>query len=212
MQDYKVINFLNPYKSANTFAIELNETDILIIDFGNFPLKEFCDWITKSKKNILGLILTHEHADHCYGIDSLKSHYSFPVYCSEKCETNMRNPKKNYSRYIEDFETFGVKSDAIIVNDGQVLNFKELEFTIMETPGHSQGSICLFADNDKIVFTGDTILNNIKSPLCFPHSNKSDYSISFKKIINKIKSNTIIFPGHGESFKADKTNWDFYIK
>ena len=211
MPDYKINQHINPYKNANTYVIDLNQNNIIIIDFGNLPLVEFCDWISKSKKNILGLILTHEHADHCYGIDALKACFNFPVYCSEKCAVNMRNPKKNYSRYIEDFETFGVNSDVVIIKDEEVLDFKGFEIIVMETPGHSQGSICLFADCNKIVFTGDTILNNIKSPLSFPHSNKIDYQISFEKIIKKIKSNSIIFPGHGESFKAENVNWDFYV-
>lgn len=210
MKEYNVIRFINPYKSANTFVIEININDVIIIDFGNYPIKEFNDWITKNNKNILGLILTHEHADHCYGIDILKNQFHFPLYCSEKCEINMRNPKQNYSRYIEDFETFGVQSEAIVVKDGQIINFSGLKLTIMETPGHSQGSICLFAENDKFVFTGDTILNNKKSPLNFPHSDKLEYKKSLKKFISQVKSKSIIFPGHGDHFKSENTNWDFY--
>jgi glyoxylase-like metal-dependent hydrolase (beta-lactamase superfamily II) len=211
MIEFEVIQFVNPYKSANTFVIEINQNDILIIDFGNYPLKDFCDWVIEKNKNILALILTHEHADHCYGVDALKKHFHFPLYCSAQCEVNMRNPKRNYSRYIEDFETFGVQSKAIIITDGEVLNFKGFELIVMETPGHSQGSICLFAGDDKTIFTGDTILNSKKSPLGFPHSNKIDYAKSLRKIINKVNKQSIIFPGHGNSFAVKDINWGFYL-
>lgn len=198
MDGYKILRFVNPYKNANTFVVEINESDVVIIDLGNLSTTEFVKWLKHHNKNILGLILTHEHADHCYGVDALKKQYDFTLYCSEKCEINMRNPKQNYSRYIEDFETFGVQSDAVIVNDNEVLNFNEFELRVMETPGHSPGSICLFSE--RMVFTGDTILNNTRTPLSFPHSNKLDYETSKKRIFESLKPNAKIYPGHDEPF------------
>ena len=69
----------------------------------------------------------------------------------------------------------------------------------METPGHSPGSACVFTTD--AVFTGDTILNNMKVPLNFPHSNRILHDMSLKKIKKHIKLGIIIFPGHGEPFK-----------
>lgn len=201
MSEFKIVQFVSSYKNANTFIIEINEFDVLIIDLGNYPTDKLRDWLTAHKKNVLALILTHEHADHCYGVDALKSQIDFTLYCSKKCEMNMRDPKQNFSRYIEDFETFGVQSEAVIIRDSQVLNFKGFELTILETPGHSPGSICLFSEN--IVFTGDTILNNVESPLSFPHSNKRDYDQSKLRIIEKLTPSTIIYPGHDEPFSVN---------
>lgn len=198
MESYNIVRFINPYKKSNTFVIEVNETDIVIVDFGNYPLQDFLNWIDKNSKKIVGLFLTHEHADHCYGVDALKAKFDFPLYCSAQCEVNMRNPKQNYSRYIEEFETFGVKSEAVVVQENQVLQFDQLEIKVIETPGHSPGSICLLTNN--FVFTGDTILNNVKSPLSFPNSNKIYYNNSISKLNNLIAIGNIIYPGHGDYF------------
>jgi len=204
MADFNVLKLVNSYKNSNTFIVEINESDVLIIDLGNYPADELLNWLIVNKKKLLGLFLTHEHADHCYGVDLLKSKIEFTLYCSEKCEINMRNPKQNLSRYIEDFETFGIQSEAVIIKNGQILNFNGFEIAIMETPGHSPGSICLFAEN--IAFTGDTLLNNVESPLNFPHSNKKEYQQSKKKIIKKLNSETKIYPGHGDSFFLNSTS------
>jgi glyoxylase-like metal-dependent hydrolase (beta-lactamase superfamily II) len=198
MSEIEVIKLVSSYKNANTFIIGVNENDILIIDLGNYPTDELVNWLNLNNKIVIGLFLTHEHADHCYGIDKLKSKIDFTLYCSEKCEVNMRNPKHNFSRYIEDFETFGVESEAVIIKDGQELDFNGFKLTVMETPGHSPGSICLFSEN--IVFTGDTLLNNVESPISFPHSNKADYQRSKKRIFESLKPNTKIYPGHDEPF------------
>tara|TARA_R110000823_G_scaffold91159_31_gene201022 strand:+ start:433 stop:1041 length:609 start_codon:yes stop_codon:yes gene_type:complete len=198
MADFKILKLVSSYKNANTFVVEINEFDILIVDLGNYPTDELLKWIAFNNKKVVGLFLTHEHADHCYGVDLLKSKIEFTLYCSEKCDINMRDPKQNFSRYIEDFETFSIQSEAVVVKEGQTLNFNGFEILIMETPGHSPGSICLFAEN--IAFTGDSILNNVESPLSFPHSSKTEYQQSKINILKKLNSETKIYPGHGEPF------------
>lgn len=204
MGKFNVIQFVSPYKNANTFIVEINEEDVVIIDLGNYPVDTLVDWLYLKKKNILGLILTHEHADHCYGVDELKNKVGFTLFCSEKCEINMRDPKQNFSRYIEAFEAFGVQSDAVIVKENQELEFKGFRLTVVETPGHSPGSICLFSED--MVFTGDTILNNVKSPLSFPHSNKLDFNKSLEKMVYMLKPGMKIYPGHDEPFVLTNPN------
>jgi hydroxyacylglutathione hydrolase len=199
---HQVHTFVNPYKKSNNHVIEINDREVVIIDFGNYPLDVFVKWILTNQKKIVALILTHEHADHCYGVDSLKKKFEFDLYCSKECEINMRNPKQNYSRYIEEFETFGVESPAIIIEDGQTLDFNGCKFQVIHTPGHSPGSICLLSDFG--VFSGDTLLNDVKSPLSFPHSNKQDYQKSLKRLNTSIEEGKIIYPGHDLKYSFKK--------
>ena len=198
MARFNVIQFVSPYKKANTYIVEINSFDVIIIDLGNYPIVELVKWLKVNNKKLIGLFLTHEHSDHCYGVDHLRAELDFTLYCSKKCEINMRNPKQNLSRYIEEFKTFGVESEATIVEDGQVLIFNGFEITIIETPGHSPGGVCILMD--EIIFSGDTLLNNVKSPLCFPHSAKRDFQESEKKILKYLTPKTKIYPGHGNPF------------
>lgn len=198
MKRFNVIQLVNPYKKTNTYIIELSNFEVFIVDLGNYPIVELVRWLKTNNKKLIGLFLTHEHSDHCYGIDFLKAELEFNLYCSKNCEINMRKPKQNFSRYIDELDTFSVESDAIVLSDGQILSLCGIEVKIIETPGHSPGSICLLMDN--IIFTGDTLLNNIKTPLCFPHSSKKDFQKSKKKILKYLTTKTIIYPGHGEPF------------
>ena len=195
---HNIVQFINPYKNANTFVIEINDQDIIIIDLGNYPVLELYSWISNNNKNLMGLFLTHEHADHCYGVDKLKDYLDFDLYCSSNCYTNIQNPKNNFSRYIEDFENFSVQSKAQIIKDKQILHFKKLKLEVLETPGHSPGSICLLLENK--IFTGDSFFDKALVPLSFPHSNKLDYYNSKQKILNYIRKDTLIYPGHGDPF------------
>ena len=199
MQRVSVIQIINPYKKTNTYIVEVNNFEVVIIDLGNYPILELIRFLKNNNKTLIGLFLTHEHSDHCYGVDFLKAELEFTLYCSRNCEINMRNPKQNFSRYIEELEVFGVQAEATVVSDGQVLSFGDIQIKIIETPGHSPGSICLLIN--EMIFTGDTFLNNERTPSCFPHSSKKDLKKSEKKILKYLTRNTTIFPGHGDSFK-----------
>jgi hydroxyacylglutathione hydrolase len=69
------------------------------------------------------------------------------------------------------------------------------EFIILETPGHSPGSICL-QTNDFLI-TGDTLFKNGIGRTDFPFSDFNEMKESLKKL-GKIKEDLIIYPGHGE--------------
>lgn len=79
-----------------------------------------------------------------------------------------------------------------------------MEFQVISTPGHSEGSSCFMLFN-KIVFTGDTLLKNYPTILIFPGGNKDDYAnISFP-FLRSLSKDSIIMPGHGDPFLLKDT-------
>jgi glyoxylase-like metal-dependent hydrolase (beta-lactamase superfamily II) len=199
-----VHRFVNSYKEANTFVIEMNDTEVFIIDVGSNYSKEIKEWLTRNKKKICGVILTHEHADHCCGVNELLEDFKIDIYCNEKCAVNIKSATQNFSRYTDEIDTFTLDKTPILMVEGQDYFLSGKKFEILETPGHSPGSICIIHENQ--IFTGDTLLNNLKTPLGFPHSNKIEYSQSLEKIFIKIEKNFQIFPGHGLPFQAKDLN------
>ena len=179
--------------------IDPGDHEIILIDPGDPDISAITNWLNHNTKQIRAVLLTHEHADHCAGVNALHEMQSFNLFCSQACYTTIGNSKQNLSFYHSDIETFEVKIPARIIQDGESFLIGELSFTFMETPGHSPGSMCIFAGN--AVFTGDTLLNNIKTPLTFPHSNRKQYAASIEKLKNLLKPGMIIHPGHGEAFE-----------
>lgn len=189
---------VNHFRGANTFIIEVSEDSVVLVDPGDpdtAPLKKL---LKEKQKKVAAVILTHEHFDHCGGLPHLSLNESFPVFCSASAAQNIENPKQNLSRYIESIEPFEVKAQTTIVRDGETKQLGNVSFTFFETPGHSPGGICIRAGT--AIFTGDTLLNNTKTPLSFPHSNKKDYQASIEKLKRLIIPGMIIYPGHGQPF------------
>lgn len=194
-----VHQFVNPYRLANTYLLELKDDEVLLIDVGNIETAKILDWIHHHKKKLTTVVLTHEHSDHCAGVNKLYSFNSFQLLCSRACSKNIANKKQNFSLYLDDLETFEIRLPTTTVEDGQQICMGGYDFTFMSTPGHSPGSICISVNN--CMFTGDSILPDNKTPLNFPHSSRADYLTSLEKLSFCFNKNMRIYPGHGNPFK-----------
>lgn len=195
----KIQNYINPHRFSNTFLLELEDNSVVLIDVGNFDTSDLLNWLQENDKKLTHVLLTHEHADHSCGLDALYKTNPFLLVCTSNCAKNIKNSRQNFSFYLEDIATFEVQLENIsIVEDHEVRVIGGQSFTFVKTPGHSPGGMCVLVDNH--LFTGDTILNGLKSPLTFPHSNKIDYKTSIEKLKTFLKQGMIIYPGHDAKF------------
>lgn len=192
---HQIVN--NPYKS-NTFIIENSSEGVIVIDPGDFDSSGLKEWLFQNQKNVHSVILTHEHLDHSGGINSLFERCKFELIASGDCIRNIANSKRNFSFYYDFVPTYEVNVPSRIVDDLEEVEINEVWFRFLLTPGHSPGSICIITGDS--VFTGDTILNGIKSPLKLPGSNKLAYSHSMDKLSLHLRPGMTIYPGHGEPF------------
>ena len=195
----KIHQFVNPHRLSNTYALELDSNEVVLVDVGNFDTTNFLKWLADEDKKLTYVLLTHEHADHCCGLDALHKTHPFQLICTSKCAENIKNSRQNFSFYLEEISTFEVAlEDILIVKDYEVKMIGGQSFTFIATPGHSPGGMCILTDD--LLFTGDTILNGIKSPLTFPHSNRKEYQISIEKMKAILKGGMTLYPGHDSPF------------
>lgn len=170
----------------------------IIVDPGTINNVELINFLSSSLLNPEIVLLTHEHFDHCAGVDALAKDYSFRLIASDQTAARITNNKTNFSAYYEDIEPFEVQTSVDTVYDGEVIEFENQKVECLETPGHSPGSMCYIIGN--FVFTGDILLNGTKTPLKLPGSCKDKHEASLNRLKSLLKSGMIVCPGHGETF------------
>lgn len=187
-----------PILKSNCYIINLSENTYLIIDPGDPDITMIKKKISDPDKANLKVILTHEHGDHCAGLNLLYEFKKFELFCTSQTGIRIKNSKLNLSKYFAEITPFEINIPVNIVQDRETVVFQGSNFTFVETPGHSPGSSCIIYDDG--IFTGDTLMYKKAPPLNLPGSDREEYEKSIKKLYDYLYDGVRIFPGHGEVF------------
>ncbi len=185
----------------NCYIVRKDEKTIncIIIDTG-LSAEPLIDFLKEKNLDPEALILTHGHGDHIAGVEPLRKNFSKIKVCIHKADAHMLTDSvSNFSSFL------GAKiesspADIIFENEGQI-EFAGLKFTIIHTPGHTPGGICLYNGDEKILFSGDTLFAGSVGRTDF---SGYDAQKSLKQLITGIKNkllvlpdDTKVLPGHG---------------
>lgn len=144
--------------------------------------------------SIKGVLLTHSHYDHIYGLPRLKE--LFPevlVYTNEIGRKMLGSDKLNMSKYHEDPIVVGAEN-VVLCDDGSLIElFEGIEARVYDTPGHNGSCLC-FEVGDYL-FTGDSYIPGIKVVTNLPGGNKELAAQSLERIL-ELAEGKVLCPGH----------------
>lgn len=135
------------------------------------------------------ILLTHAHFDHTGGLKVL--HAALPdvkIYVHPNDSDNNTNMSHGHLVYTDTYR----EGDTVTVGD--------LAFTVMETPGHTPGSVCLRCES--ALFSGDTLFAGACGRTDFPGGSGSAMLTSLRRLA-ELDGNFDVYPGHGKSSALD---------
>ena len=147
------------------------------------------------------VLLTHGHFDHFAALDALMDATGCDFYISKADSLMIRDGGKNFSIsfFGKDIATSALPKRTVA--DGDVLTLAGFDVEVMETPGHSLGSVCYRIDD--VLFSGDTLFQGACGRVDGYSSSPRSMLQSLARI-RKIEDNLTIYPGHGESTTLDE--------
>jgi glyoxylase-like metal-dependent hydrolase (beta-lactamase superfamily II) len=138
-------------------------------------------------------------------VNKLKETFNCEIVCSKDCAERIVDRKKNMSIFYNQigFQTY--PADIIIEKINNKLVNKNIYFQFIESMGHTNSSVCFLVDGN--LFTGDTIIKNLKTVIKLPGGNKEKLKNSLNLIFRKFGDKHIkVFPGHGNCFFMKEIN------
>jgi glyoxylase-like metal-dependent hydrolase (beta-lactamase superfamily II) len=224
--------FPRPVPDANVYMLEGPEGNLLIDSGGNTNdsytalgtgLKEYGFTV----KDIKQIIITHAHPDHTGLASKIAAFSGAEIYISEAEANDLQRRYDKYDEFIAEnlkiLKSSGVPPEEAVqlnhmlprefmspvkaagyLKEGDKIGFDQFEFTVVETPGHSLGHICLFEPNKRFLFSGDTILQEITPNIGYSPQYGRDFLGEFIKSLEKLYSLDVnlVFPGHGPAFSG----------
>ncbi|NPA24889.1 MAG: MBL fold metallo-hydrolase [Deltaproteobacteria bacterium] len=143
------------------------------------------------------VVLSHEHLDH---IGSAPLFFATAMIATHRLAAMKIRLQDEFAMMNQ---LFGLSADGfrvdICLEGGSVIQAGNYNLTVIHTPGHSSGSICLYEADQRLVFTGDTVLTEGNIGGVFGSGSISDYIESIERL--KMLQVDAYYPGHGPASK-----------
>ena len=194
---------------ANTYLLIDENKNCVVID----PAKAYDGLVNYIKKNELSLkavLLTHGHADHIRGVDTLVDAFNVPVYIGFDDLDMLTDTFTNCSEFIDDNVVVKAKADTLA--DKDVLHLLKEDIQVIATPFHTAGGVCFYLKDSGLLFTGDFIIPHGIGRCDLPNARPHELEKSMKKIISLPKT-TKIYGGHEKSSTLEiELRFNQYLK
>lgn len=182
---------VNTFFTSCSYVFEARKGDVWLVDCGDVePLLPLLEG-----KNLAGILLTHAHFDHIYGLNELVQRFpDVLVYTNECGKETLLDARKNMSFYHETPFVFDYPEQIRLVDNGDEIDIAEgVKAKVVATPGHHPS--CLTYIVGDAIFTGDSYIPGTKVVTNLPKGNKLQAQESIDKILHLAKGLTI-YPGH----------------
>ena len=194
----KLIKFVFNTFMVNTYLLYDESGECILIDAACYDTEEQEELKECIKVNNLTLVRnlnTHCHIDHILGNDFIARTYGiYPEY--------HKNSMPFFPTLEEIGASFGYTINQIpapkrFLADDEIVNWGNSALKVFFTPGHADGSVCFYNEDQGFVITGDVLFKDTIGRTDLPSGDFDELMRSIKTKLFTLPENTIVYPGHG---------------
>jgi hydroxyacylglutathione hydrolase len=187
---------------VNCWILSNPNKQAIVIDPGAEP-DTIHAHIQKKHLSVIGYLITHGHMDHISALAPLCSRHPAPIRmhpADAAWAFSAANQMQPYYAPPAAPPTQHLQPDLTESKDNQIGDFV---FDIIETPGHSPGSVCIHFPTIETLFTGDTIVAGSAGRTDFPGGSASALHASLQRL-RTMPATTKICAGHGPASSLEQ--------
>ncbi len=189
-----------------------DEKNAVMFDF----VPEAADYIKSHGLIVDYIFITHIHFDHFEGLaDYRKQNPDFKIVISHIGLSSINDRAKNLALYVDPFSKPPEvdMSGAVIVEDGNCVEWNGKLIKCYSAPGHSADSMVYIIDDLKSIISGDTLFYMSVGRTDFPGGSYEKLMFSITRYLDLVDDDYVIYPGHGPStIKKNELKYNQYLK
>ena len=182
---------LGSYQTNCYIVWDKNSTGCVVIDPGYQP-ETVLARLAQLGLTLDAILLTHGHFDHVGAVESLVKATGCHLWMSQSDYTQRKNPMNDYLYPLHDSDFCEVS----FCEEGESIGAGGLTFHVIETPGHTWGSVCYLCED--AMFCGDTLFAGSCGRTDLPGGDRVAMMNTLERL-SEMEQDYRIFPGHGES-------------
>jgi glyoxylase-like metal-dependent hydrolase (beta-lactamase superfamily II) len=172
-----------------------NSREAIVIDPGD-DIEAIMEIVARHGLQVKQIVVTHAHIDHIGGAVKLKQLTGAPILLNQNDSTLLRMMDTQA-------QWLGMRSPGKVAIDqsitsGDSVKVGAIEGKVLHTPGHTEGSICLYFEPEKRLVAGDTLFAGSIGRTDLPGGSFDKIIRSLHESVLALPDETVVVPGHGE--------------
>ena len=194
----QITTFMFNAFGVNAYIISDETDEAVIIDGAvnsDREMNTLRQYVSNNNLKIKYIINTHGHLDHICGNNRLKNEYKVPVLANfndNDMVANVANEARMFG-FIMDKQSL----PDINITEGDEIHFGNSCLKVLEIPGHSKGSVALYAKDDNFVVCGDALFCGSIGRTDLPGGSYAQLILSIKDKLFSLDRECVVLPGHG---------------
>ena len=172
-----------------------NSREAIVIDPGD-DIEAIMEIVARHGLQVKQIVVTHAHIDHIGGAVKLKQLTGAPILLNQNDSTLLRM-MDTQAQWLGMRPPGKVAIDQSITS-GDSVKVGAIEGKVLHTPGHTEGSICLYFEPEKRLVAGDTLFAGSIGRTDLPGGSFDKIIRSLHESVLALPDETVVVPGHGE--------------
>ena len=144
----------------NCYVVSDETRQCVIVDCGAYYPEEKAaikEYISENNLTPVHLLATHGHLDHNFGNKFIDDEYGLKVELHKDDEDYITHYEKQADKFFQLDVCDKLPPVGRLLEDKDTIDFGSHHFTVVATPGHSQGGVFFYCEEEKVCFSGDTL-------------------------------------------------------
>jgi len=197
---FQIKSFVFSPIQENTYVLYNQFRECLIIDPGCYfddEKDQLQSFIASHNLTPVMLLNTHCHLDHVFGNKFIAETYGLTLQLHENEKGVLSFAPTSGLKYSMPFDNYA--GEFILLKEGDTIELGDDVLEILETPGHSPGSICFYCRKQNFVIGGDVLFQRSIGRTDLPGGDHETLLNSIRKKLFVLPNETVVHNGHGNS-------------